>query len=182
MRTCSFVWRGRCKGKVRFPRFVRNATTHGGFPVPHASLAILLAVTKLAPEPPTLERYRNELAAEVFGVRAAKANTDGLWLLRRLAATAPDPESDVVYLPTPRAVNLMKACQQWITADEDLEEDVQSEMTLVFVALVPILSNVPGGHWDLMFDVIENNLEVRFSVQLATVQTLTRNGSELVAR
>ena len=102
--------------------------------------------------------------------------------MRNLAAAAPDPESDVAFLPQPRAVNLVKACQQWITSDEDLEEDVQSEMTLVFAAIVPILSNVPGGHWDLMFDVIENNLEVRSPVDLATVQTLTRNGSELVTR
>ena len=66
----------------------------------------------------------------------------------------------MVFLPQPRAVNLIKACQQWITSDEDLEEDVQSEMTLVFASLVPILSNVPGAHWDLVFDVVENNLEV----------------------
>ena len=46
------------------------------------------------------------------------------------------------------------------SSDEDLDEDVQSEMTLVFASLVPILSNVPGAHWDLMFDVVENNLEV----------------------
>ena len=127
---------------------------------PHTSLAIVFSVARYAPEPTRLDRLRNELAAETLGVRAAKANTEGLWLLRMLAAAAPDPESDIAFLPQPRAVNLVKACQQWITADEDLEEDVQSEMTLVFVTLVPILSNVPGGHWDLMFDVIENNLEV----------------------
>ena len=78
------------------------------------SLAILYAVTQYAPEPPILDRYRNELAAGMMGVPASKANTEGLWLLRRLAATAPDPESDVVYLPQQRAVNVLKACQQWM--------------------------------------------------------------------
>ena len=111
-------------------------------------------------EPTRLERFRNELAAGTLGIPASKANTEGLWLLRNLAASAPDPESDIVFLPQQRAVNLIKACQQWITSDEDIEEDVQSEMTLVFASLVPILSNVPGSHWDLVFDVVENNLEV----------------------
>ncbi|PSR74376.1 hypothetical protein PHLCEN_2v9884 [Hermanssonia centrifuga] len=96
----------------------------------------------------------------MLGVGPSKANTEGIWLLRRLAATAPDPESDIVYLPTPRAVNLMKACQQWITSDEDLDEEVECEMTAVFLHLAPILQNVPGSHWDLIFDVMENNLEV----------------------
>lgn len=135
--------------------------THACLIAPHTSLAIVFSVTRYAPEPARLERFRNELAAGTLGIPAPKANTEGLWLLRNLAASAPDPESDVVFLPQQRAVNLIKACQQWITSDEDLEEDVQSEMTLVFMSLVPILSNVPGGHWDLVFDVVENNLEVR---------------------
>ena len=128
---------------------------------PHISLSIVFSLSRYAPETTKLDRFRNELAAGTLGVPASKINTEGLWLLRKLAATAPDPESDVIFLPQPRAVNLVKACQQWISADEDLEEDVQSEMTLVFAALVPILSSVPGSHWELMFDVIENNLEVR---------------------
>ncbi|KAI0042795.1 hypothetical protein FA95DRAFT_1682318 [Auriscalpium vulgare] len=126
---------------------------------PQLSLAIVLAVTRYGPEPPRLDRYRNELAAEALGIRPNKANTSGLLLLRRLAATAPDPESDVVFLPQPRAVNFVKACQQWIASDEDLDEDVESEMTAVFIHLVPILQNVSGSHWDLIFDVIESNLE-----------------------
>ncbi|KAI0056618.1 hypothetical protein BV25DRAFT_1995499 [Artomyces pyxidatus] len=126
---------------------------------PQLSLAIILAVTRFGPEPPRLDRYRNELAAGALGVPAHKANVDGLLLLRRLVATAPDPDSDVVFLPQPRAVNFMKACQQWIASDEDLDEDVESEMTAVFFHLVPILQNVQGSHWDLIFDVIETNLE-----------------------
>ena len=58
----------------------------------------------------------------------------------------------------------MKVCQAWVTADEDdgdgVDEDVESAMTLVFLYLVPILQNVPGSHWDFIWDVIENNLEV----------------------
>ena len=96
----------------------------------------------------------------MLGVPARKANTDGLLILRKLAASAPDSESDVEFLPQPRAVNVVKACQQWISSDEDLDEEVESAMTLVFTHLAPILQDVPGSHWDFVFDVVENNIEV----------------------
>jgi hypothetical protein len=100
---------------------------------PQASIAIVSSITQFAPEPPRLDRYRNELAAGLLGIPAIKANTEGLLSLRKLSATAPDPESDVVFLPQPRAVNVVKAFQQWITSDEDVDEEVESEMTLIFL-------------------------------------------------
>ncbi|KAH9887215.1 hypothetical protein C8Q73DRAFT_713250 [Cubamyces lactineus] len=141
---------------------------------PHTALAIVFSVTRYAPEPPRLDRFRNELAASTLGIPASKANSEGLWILRNLAAAAPDPESDVVFLPQPRAVNLVKACQQWITSDEDLDEEVQSEMTLVFAHLAPILQNISGAHWDLVFDVVENNLENASLQDSSTYVTLSR--------
>jgi E3 ubiquitin-protein ligase listerin len=141
---------------------------------PEISLAITLCVAHFGSEPPRLDRYRNELAAGALGITASKANTDGLLLLRRLAATAPDPDSDVVFLPQPRAVNFVKACQGWITSDADIDEDVESEITNVILHLVPILGNVSGAHWDFIFDVIENNLEV------CLIYALVRRGRGLI--
>jgi len=86
----------------------------------------------------------------------------------------PDPDSDIVFMQQQRAVNLMKVCQQWITSDEDLDEAVESEMTLVFFHLAPILQNVPGAHWDLVFDVMENNLENCTLTEPSTYVTLSR--------
>jgi E3 ubiquitin-protein ligase listerin len=123
-------------------------------------MAIVSAVTKYAPDPLRLNRYRNELAAALLGISPKKANTGGLLTLRKLAASAPDPESDVEFLPQLRAVNVTKACQQWIGSDEDVDEEVESAMTLIFIHLAPILQDVPGSHWDLIFDVVENNLDV----------------------
>lgn len=123
-------------------------------------MSVVSAITKYAPELPQLDRYRNELAAALLGIPPRKANTKGLLILQKLTASAPDPESDVEFLPQPRAVNVMKVCQQWITSDEDIDEEVESAMTFIFIHLAPILQDVPGAHWDLVFDVMENNLEV----------------------
>ena len=112
-------------------------------------------------EPRGLDNYRNAAAAEILGISSSRADTDGLALLHRLALVAPDPSSDVIFLPQNRAIRLMKACQEWVGSDEGVSEDVESLMTLVFQYLAPILQNVPGAHWDFVFDVIENNLEVR---------------------
>lgn len=132
---------------------------------PQTSMAIVSAITEFAPEPPRLDRYRNELAAAFLGIKPSKANTEGLLTLRKLAASAPNPESDVVFLPQPRAVNIMKACQQWIASDEDIDEEVESHMTLIFFYLAPILQDIPGAHWDLIFDILENNLEVSYPIE-----------------
>ncbi|KAJ7676451.1 hypothetical protein B0H17DRAFT_1334447 [Mycena rosella] len=126
---------------------------------PETCITVVSAVSDSTLEPPRLERYRNELAADLLGVPASKANTQGLLTLRKLAASAPDVESDVVFLPQQRSVNIFKACQQWVSSDEDIEEELESAMTLVFFHLAPLLQNVPGTHWDLVFDVLENNLE-----------------------
>ena len=157
------LWMGVCrkiesKGRQPFPSPAYN--TYRSPIAPFASMAIALSVADSGSEPPRLNRYRNELAASAMGVRSTKINTEGIWVLRRLVATAPDPDSDVVFIPQTRAVNFMKACQQWVTSDEDIEEEVETQMTVLFFHLAPILQHVPGSHWDFIFDVIENNLEV----------------------
>jgi len=158
------LWMGVCrkieiKGK-RFP-FHSTCIAHSPLVAPFASMAVVLSVASSGSEPLRLDRYRNELAANVTGVRPTKINTEGLWLLRRLVVTAPDPDSDVIFIPQTRAVNFIKACQQWVTSDEDIDEEVENQMTVLFFHLAPILQHVSGSHWDFIFDVVENNLEVR---------------------
>ncbi|KAF9003444.1 hypothetical protein BDQ17DRAFT_1425395 [Cyathus striatus] len=126
---------------------------------PQTSMTIINAVVGTEINTPRLDRYRNELAAGLLGIPASRANKDGLRTLRELVATAPRSESEVVFLPQVRAVNTIKACQEWVSSDEDIDEELESVMTLVFVHLVPILQNVPGAHWDFIFDLLESNLE-----------------------
>ncbi|KAJ2912917.1 hypothetical protein MD484_g7503, partial [Candolleomyces efflorescens] len=81
--------------------------------------------------------------------------------------------SDVIMLPVQRAVNVVKACQKWVEGqekasnddseeddeDEGPSEDLESAMLAVFIGLAPILQNVPGKHWDFVWDVLETVLE-----------------------
>ncbi|KAL0957941.1 hypothetical protein HGRIS_000122 [Hohenbuehelia grisea] len=148
---------------------------------PESSMAIILAITQSEVEPTRLDRYRNELAASLSGIPARKANKDGLLMLRKLAVAAPHPESDLVFLPQQRAVQLVKACQQWVLADGDddddeggLSEAVESAMTLTFLHVAPILQNIPGSHWDMIYDVIESNLEACDLQDQTTLTTMAR--------
>ncbi|KAK7059773.1 delta-9 fatty acid desaturase protein [Favolaschia claudopus] len=141
---------------------------------PETCIAIVSAVSASNLEPLRLDRYRNELAADLLGVSASKANTQGLLTLRKLAASAPSGDSDVVFLPQQRSVNIFKACQQWIASDEEMDEELESTMTLVFYHLAPLLQNVPGTHWDLIFDVVETNIESVAWTNEETLVTLAR--------
>lgn len=158
------LWMGVCrkietKCKEASSPAIRDIYTP--FAAPFVSMAVALSVAESGSEPLRLDRYRNELAANAMGVRPAKVNTEGLWILRRLVVTAPDPDSEIIFIPQARAVNFIKACQHWVTSEEEIEEEVESLMTVLFFHFAPILQHVPGSHWDFMFDVIENNLEVR---------------------
>lgn len=127
-------------------------------------MTIISVLISRCAEPPRLDRYRNELAASLLGIKPHKANTEGLLTLRKLAAAAPDLDGDVVFLPTPRAVNVLKALQTWALAeaeedDEEMGEEVESAVLPIFVHLAPILQTVSGSHWPFMFDVLEGVLE-----------------------
>lgn len=142
---------------------------------PQTTVAILSSIIEFAPEPLRMDRYRNEIASDILGVPASRANTTGVVLLRRLAATAPDSESDVVFLPQQRAVNVVKTCQAWVSSDEDIDEDVENMMPLLFIHLSPILQKVAGNHWEFIFDVVENNLETCSFADSATLTMLGRS-------
>ncbi|KIY45151.1 hypothetical protein FISHEDRAFT_49914 [Fistulina hepatica ATCC 64428] len=149
---------------------------------PQVTLGILSAVAKFGPETAILDRYRNELAASLLGISARKANVEGLAVLRRLGATAPDTESGVIFLPQPRAVNVVKACQLWINSDDDdVDEATLSAMTLVFVNLIGILQTVSGSHWGFIFDVIENNLENCSLTEEDSLPVLSRSLKAIIA-
>jgi len=117
-----------------------------------------------------------------FETRVTIATTMGVGVMTMKGRAVRRGASDVVFLPVQRAVNLVKACQQWVEgagggeedSDEDEEdgpsEDLESAMLAVFIGLLPILQNVPGNHWEFMWDVVETVLEVRFPSHVLLVR------------
>jgi hypothetical protein len=73
---------------------------------------------------------------------------------------APPVESGVIYLPQQRAVFLIQALQKWMTSDEDLDQSLETHVTVALYHLLPILQTVPGAHWEFTLDILENNLGV----------------------
>jgi E3 ubiquitin-protein ligase listerin len=126
---------------------------------------IISAITSFAPNPPLLDRHRNELAASLLSIKSSDANVDGLIALRKLMSCAPPADSEIIFLPQQRALNVIKACEKWFS-DENVEIDaeVESAMTAVFAILAPILQDLSGGHWDFVWDLVENNLDVNHSL------------------
>jgi len=126
-------------------------------------MTIISAIAKTKVESLRLDRYRNEQADKLSNIKPSRANTDGLLCLRRLVASAPDLESDVIFLSQNRAVNVVVACQNWAVSDDvEINEEVDEAMMLIFVLLVPILQSTPGSHWEFIWDMAEGYLEVWF--------------------
>lgn len=124
------------------------------------SLIISRAVSEFAPESSRLDRYRNEIASKLSAVPPSKANSNGLRLLRSLAAVAPRIESDVIFLPQQRAVYVVQTLQSWFGSDEDIDEAVERDATLIVYYLAPLIQSIQGSHWEFVLDLLESNLEV----------------------
>ncbi|KAK0546960.1 hypothetical protein OC846_004159 [Tilletia horrida] len=122
--------------------------------------AIYLSAKTLALGLPLYERLCNEAAARLAGVPPSKASTEGLGLLRVANAIAPPLSSDSAFLPQQRAIFLLQALQKWIASEEDLDEEINTQLARLFVHLVPIVQGMSGSHLDFFFDVIESNLDL----------------------
>ena len=86
----------------------------------------------------------------------------------------------------------MKACQAWIAGDDEEEdeeddedesaaEDLEALLPLLFTHLAPVLQTVPGAHWGLIFDVMENNMETLSLEDDAALPALARTLRLIVA-
>jgi hypothetical protein len=126
--------------------------------------AILHAVVPLLQRSPRLDRVRNDIASRLTAVPIAKAGSEGLRLLRNLLATAPSADSEDVFLPEQRTIFVMQHLTSWLTSTEeaadDLPEEVEARICLLFAEFLPIVQGRPGAHWNSVFDMITNNLEV----------------------
>ena len=131
---------------------------------PMPTRAVLHAVVPLLQRSPRLDRVRNDIASRLTAVPIAKAGSEGLRLLRNLLATAPSADSEDVFLPEQRTIFVMQHLTSWLTSTEeaadDLPEEVEARVCLLFAEFLPIVQGRPGAHWNSVFDMITNNLEV----------------------
>lgn len=148
---------GRCVETCSPPVAVRSLFFNPGSPL---AASIVYAIKSVLMETPRFERYQNELASMVAGVPSSAASSKGLRLLRVLLATAPSPDAPVIFLPQQRSMFLIQCIQRWIGSDDDLDEEIHSAVAELFIHLAPIVQELSGSHWDLVFDIVESNLEV----------------------
>ncbi|KAL8278772.1 hypothetical protein RQP46_008841 [Phenoliferia psychrophenolica] len=121
--------------------------------------AIITAIKPILYESPRFVRYQSELASDLIGVRPAAANTRGLNLLNVLLSTAPPLDAPIIFLPQQRAMNVIRQISSWIGSDELMGDQMYSAIAELFLHLAPIVQELSGEHWDLIFDIIESNLE-----------------------
>lgn len=131
--------------------------------MPHTTSSIISAIVASGLDSPLLQRMRNEVASDATGVRSAQINEDGLRLLRLLLLLAPSQDSDITFLPSQRAINVVQAVERWIASDEEVEPSIESSMIALFSHFAPILQSISGRHWEFAFDLVENTLEVNWN-------------------
>ncbi|GAA5836983.1 hypothetical protein JCM11251_004464 [Rhodosporidiobolus azoricus] len=126
---------------------------------PTLASAILSAIKPVLLETPRFTRYQNELAASLAGVRPSDVDIKALPLLTQLMASAPPLDAPVIFLPQQRTVFLVQAVSKWITSDEPLPDGLETAIAELFEHLAPIIQELSGSHWELMFDLIESSLD-----------------------
>jgi hypothetical protein len=128
------------------------------------AIAIITAVKDLLLDGKAYDQAQNRLASTLTGVSLKKANTQGVTYLRLLAASAPPAGAASTFIPQQRAMFVMRHVAGWLTDEsdeaDDLAEEVEARVAEVYTALAPIVQDVPGAHWDSIFDLIESSLEV----------------------
>lgn len=110
------------------------------------------------------------MASRLTGVNVQAAATEGLRILRILNALTPGEESEDIFLPQQRTIFLMQHLNGWLVSDDeaadDLPEELEARIALLYANLAPIVQDVPGAHWDSIFDMVSGNLEVSRSNSL----------------
>lgn len=109
---------------------------------------------------PPFETAQNRLANALTGIKASEADVKGLWALRLLVASAPPTDSAAAYIPERRALFVLRHVESWLASEEleDLSDELQLRLMEMFTVLVPIVQSVMGAHWEMIFDLLENNV------------------------
>ena len=120
--------------------------------------AILLATRDTARNSRTYDRVRNELVADLGGVRPESAETDGNRLLILLQCAAPPDEWGMALVPMQRAVVALQGIHKWLASDVELGDELFARLAALFTSLAPVVQTATGRVLELMLDTAEENL------------------------
>ncbi len=124
---------------------------------------VIKALCCAGAEGKAMERWRAEWTGAIL-------NGGGVRHMRKLAASIPRAESDVVFVqPVQRAVNLVRAMEEFVS-----EEDEDPVIATLLLPLLPILQNVPGAHWDFIYDVIASSVDLKMVLAMDELATTNR--------
>ncbi|CAO1626845.1 unnamed protein product [Jaminaea pallidilutea] len=146
-------------GEQEATRWLRLATSVES-KAPSLAEAVLYAAKPLVYDTPFYDRQRNDYVSRLATTPPAKANGEGIRLLRLTLAAAPPLESSMSLVPQQRAVFLLQGLQRWFASDEEFDDELNTRLAELFLHLVLIVQEMPGSHLDFFYDLIESNLEV----------------------
>jgi hypothetical protein len=105
------------------------------------------------------------------GVPAKSVTEKGIPALRLLIASAPAPDAASEFIPQQRAIFVLRHISTWLAGqgagdgnsdDEDMDDEGDELLVRVaelYIVLAPIVQSVPGGHWESIFDLLENSFD-----------------------
>lgn len=121
------------------------------------------------------------MASQITGVKLQNASTEGLRVLRLLNALTPPEQSEDIFLPQQRAIFLMQHLNGWLLSEdeaaEDITEEIEARIALLYSALAPIVQDVSGSHWNSIYDMISSNLEVSSAQTAPRYPNADKNGT-----
>ena len=129
---------------------------------PELACAIMLAVKSILVDSKSLSTAQNRIAKSLTGIKPSDIASRGVPTMRLLLATAPGADSASEFIPQQRAIFVLRHVSSWLASDEvdDLPEELEFRLAELYNVLAPIVQDLPGGHWDSIFDLMESGIEV----------------------
>ncbi|KAK9450689.1 uncharacterized protein V1518DRAFT_447605 [Limtongia smithiae] len=121
--------------------------------------AILVGLSKYSGVMTSTERLRNELASDLLGLKATTMTSQGtskIIILNGLVHGLEDPTS--IPFPRQRAILLLKHLLDVLIKYRAIDFAFRSEATKLLLAILPVVKDLYGEHWNQTLNVILANL------------------------
>ncbi len=133
--------------------------------VPQLAVAIILAIKPIMQDSRSFSTAQNRLASALTTIPTRQISKAGIAHIRLLNATAPPQDAASLFIPQQRAIFVLKHVSGWLVDEDDegMSEDVEWRVLELYSYLGAVVQDLQGSHWDSIFDLVENGLEVSLS-------------------